>query len=1349
MKRSFKIASAAIVLSFALVANSMAQETPAADERTFILKKLGSGRNVVPSIKPTWTVESSSYSNWISGDVGGCEEWSPSPSIIDEGISFEQSRACEQIQNRTRIDTLISNRVEGSRQGAPTMETRIVPITQRQDVLGTRPVWVTIESTYGEWVDTGEVQDSGDPWLPALAEQNESFSQTRSAQTVQKRQVQARERHPILGEVRDVGEPVEETRFVPGQITRDVAVTRTAWSVSARNNCDNWSPASVQQENDFSQDRTCDVTESRLVEYRVSGALISSRGEDIDNTITESQAVTVMANNWSLLNEVATDWLPESIDQTSAYEQVRQVLRDEERIVTHRVSGEDVFTFTQTRDVDNFESRNVAVALTTLSAGDVSPISEWLPAFDNQSSPFTQERQVARQDVVEASHTVDGELVYAGNTFEAKNIVTESRSVSVGFADIQTNDTSYGDWLPEITTQTSNFSQTRQVSQKTADRTYSFTVLGETVYTWVGGVTTPISTENRAVTVSSRFVSATPTVARGTAGWTPSPATQTTRFEQTFLKEAVHIYQRLYAINNGSDQIASSQYSQYVQTQDKRTVEVSKSTVGYDKSNYSAWSPAPNTQTSNYQQTRGYRQTISEKFTYKVNEDILGEYVRPYSYEQTDRRDIDVALVSNEAVAKIYAGDWSPKPSAIDGRSKNNLTQRRGFYQTILETRRHRIRGSEEDIHTSTRQYSYQSDNERRINRVATNLGNTVMSETLWSPSIKSKNFQVGSFDQTKNRTVQTLTRYDWVLDTDPSLVLYSFEDVTGYTNSPKRRVSLVKASDELINTNVTSEWSPNFIGQTSRFTQTRRQTSYYDVKYQIKSADGTEVYDELSRIEPRSSFPSRTVNVGRLDAEPITEWLPLIDNQSHTFEQSRKVGSGKAYIYYLGSNVADPLFVAHENGTAETRTVTVQTDVVPGEAEVADWSPALETRDVSYRSTVPITQYRNIFTPQSITVTYKVGDEVIETVERKERKIQDEFRQLVATTSYVDTGVVLNETQWEPVFDKQDADFYQAKSTTYEREATINYYTYDTTQTGNRGALISQSFFITSPRVVSDQRLVNVVRRITVTDSGSEFTEWSPKLETQNVAFNQRRNYVMRYNYEYTFLSPDSEVLFIHDYDTKSGRTDSRIVTVEDGAQVVTSRVAVSDWYPIFESQTADFSQRRNFEVSFSRVRAYKVDSEVIGTYDNTFKSVTTEVRTVLVTKTPVDSGESSFTPWTPGHGTQSVNYVQSRNIVNDRDYNYVFEYEGNEVYQWTESTGLFASDSESRDVTVNVTYTAKGERSVVNEEILENGSTRITYQSYYDVTNTHSVDGSVVHVYEYDPNVLRQFIEIVPAPE
>ncbi len=687
----------------------------------------------------TVTVSWSGWSN--SGGAYSCGAWSPSPSTVNQGSTFTQSRSCSQNQTRSRIYKVGTSTI------ATKGESRTISVTQSQSATGTKDyVTGTSAGSWSSWSNDGGVY-SCSGWSPAPSSQTSNYTQNRSCKQNQKR---TRTIYNVWSSGKKTTKSTETgTQAVNVGQSRTVAVSWTGWSNSGGvHTCGGWSPAesTVNLGQSFTQSRSCKQNQTRSRVYKVGSSTISTKGESrtIDTTQNQTKTGTkdyitgTTAKSWK--GWVTTsglwgcgEWSPAPSSQTSNFTQSRACKRTQENkreIYNVWKSGKQTFKQEEktSRAIDVTDSRTVSVSWSGWSnSGGAYSCGTWSPSPStvNQGSTFTQSRSCKQNQTRSRIYKVGSSTISTKGESRTIN-VTQSQSAtgtkdyvtgtSAGSWSSWSNDGgvySCSGWSPAPSSQTSNYTQNRSCKQN-QKRT-------RTIYNvWSSGKKTTKSTETGTQAVN---VGQSRTVAVSWTGWSNSggvhtcggwsPAESTVNLGQSFTQSRSckqnQTRSRVYKVGSStistkgeSRTIDTTQNQTKTGTKDYITGTTAKSWKGWVTTSglwgCGEWSPAPSSQTSNFTQSRACKRTQENKREiYNVwksgKQTFKQEEKTSRAIDVTDSRTVSVSWSgwSNSGGVHTCSG-WSPSPTTVNlGQS---FTQTRSCKQNQTRTRYYKVGSS-------------------------------------------------------------------------------------------------------------------------------------------------------------------------------------------------------------------------------------------------------------------------------------------------------------------------------------------------------------------------------------------------------------------------------------------------------------------------------------------------------------------------------------------------------------------------------------------------------------------------------------------------------------------------------
>ena len=270
-------------------------------------------------------------------------------------------------------------------------------------------------------------------------------------------------------------------------------MTASNWTNTTASGHTAWSPAATTQTASFTQTRSYTQAQSRTWTHKVGTATVHSRAETQSlNAQAESRTVTVSWTNWAN-SGVAYNcgaWSPatNTINWGQAFTQTRSCSQLQNRNRNYS-SGEtaqesQVISVTQSQESsgtkDSIVSQTYGAWSNWTNSGDVYGCSSWSPEPSTvcSGSTFTQTRTCSQNQSRSRTVTAiwaSGATSSAGNESGTQTISAVQNQSSTGTkncwapaaSDItawSTYATDYSAWSPVVSTQGSNFDQTRAVT---------------------------------------------------------------------------------------------------------------------------------------------------------------------------------------------------------------------------------------------------------------------------------------------------------------------------------------------------------------------------------------------------------------------------------------------------------------------------------------------------------------------------------------------------------------------------------------------------------------------------------------------------------------------------------------------------------------------------------------------------------------------------------------------------------------------------------------------------------------------------------------------------------------------
>ncbi len=410
------------------------------------------------------------WSEWV--DIGApydCDAWSPDPLTIDYGVTFNQSRECDQDQERTAKDL---------------KENRVVKISEIQEETGLKLLKTGERiGEWSEWNDTGVHYDCSS-WSPLATtiDVGVTFTQSQNCS-------QDQDRNRTIYNIWSDGSETELRKETENQTITEVntqsAVGSNNYVVSTSNinsgwvdtginyNCSSWSPleSTINSGTIFTQNQSCSQDQTQTVTYYdhwLDGTKTENRVETEYQTISESNSQSATGTKNYIVSTTSVDsgwsdnggqyncssWSPleSTINNGTTFTQNQSCSQDQTKTITYTDNWSDgtktenrIENKNQTISESNSKSatgtKNYVVSTSTsdsgwTNSGGKHSCSSWSPATSTVNSGvyFTQTR-VCRQDQVQTvthyDHWSDGTKTVNSTTQETTTInLNESRGAT-------------------------------------------------------------------------------------------------------------------------------------------------------------------------------------------------------------------------------------------------------------------------------------------------------------------------------------------------------------------------------------------------------------------------------------------------------------------------------------------------------------------------------------------------------------------------------------------------------------------------------------------------------------------------------------------------------------------------------------------------------------------------------------------------------------------------------------------------------------------------------------------------------------------------------------------------------
>jgi hypothetical protein len=709
-----------------------------------------------------------SWSNWAitSGKVRySCTTWSPATNTKGYNVSFTQSQSCKQDQARTR-----SYSVGGSFGEAKTITTSH---TQGATGVGS---WANHTPTYTSWVN-GTAHSYG-TYSPIASSQTANFSQSRGYKQPQSRTRQNREIDTISGAIRNVGSTINEARTLSLTQNRSIAVAATSWANTTKSAYSSWSPAASAQTSTFTQARSYTQNQSRTWTYKAGSSTIKTRIQTQALTgKSESRSVSVSWSNWAITSGKSryscTTWSPatNTIGHGVSFTQSQSCKQDQTRTRSYNVGG----SFTEAKTITTSHTQGATgigswdthtPSYTSWVNGTANNFGTWSPAASSQTASFSQSRTYKQPQTRTRQNreidTISGAVRNIGSVInEARTLdLSQDRSVTVAANSwANTTKSGYSSWSPAVSSQTSTFTQTRSYTQNQS-RTWSYKVGASTIHSRVQTQALTGKSESRTATVSwTSWVDSGGQYSCGS--W--SPATNTIGYGVSFTQSqsCKQNQSRTRSYNVGGS-FAESRTINETNTRsatgigswDAHSPTYTSWVNNGSAHSYGSYSPAASSQTSNFTQSRSYKQP--QKRTRQNREiDTISGAIRNTGSVINETRDlvssqsrtiaVTVSGYANTSTSSV--GSWSPAASS----QTSSFTQTRSYTQNQSRTWTYKSGSSTTHTRAQTRALAGQSQS-RSVTVSWTSWVDSggQYSCGSWSPATNTKGYGV-SFTQSQS----------------------------------------------------------------------------------------------------------------------------------------------------------------------------------------------------------------------------------------------------------------------------------------------------------------------------------------------------------------------------------------------------------------------------------------------------------------------------------------------------------------------------------------------------------------------------------------------------------------------
>jgi hypothetical protein len=1306
-----------------------------ADDKQFVYSAAVKGKVKVPE----WIRINNIYGAWVNtGSPFGCGVWDPDVTTQDYGNTFQQSRICQQAQQREVTPVLFNPILRTTKNGDTEIENRAINISQYQPNVGERD-FIASETadSWGQWVDVGAYYNCGN-WTPEpdSVDLYVNFDQTRNCSQNQER---TRQVYDVWASGRKTPKRIDTDAQTVTEVDQRVETgvrdfidgqRIDAWGAWVDNGghyeCGVWSPdpTTVNLFEDFTQARTCSQdqeAERDVFDVWASGKETLNRVEKRAQTIDEGETRSAVgsrdyingsrADDWSSWvdsgeHHTCGAWAAAPSSQTSDYTQTRDCQQPQEstrRVYDTWASDKETLNRIEKKEqnITEQESRPVAVNYTSwVDKSTPFACTDWTPDVSEipYGDSYTQNRDCSQTQVRSRIYTAEGKTL---RSVEESQVITVGQTQSnVGQEDFITGETDpawsvwtdstglydCGVWSPAPANQTTNFSQSQSCSKdQERERTIeNVWASGKKTFKRVeeDSQTVPAS-RNRTVTVSwSNW-----TTVKGDYDctvWSPDLATVNIGEKVTQKRACLQDEERARTYSAGGSEINSF-------TED-RTVTKSYTKSGDGEKDH----------------------IISQRFT-----------------AYTAWSEVDGSRSCN---------GWSPAPSA----QSSDYTQTRGCGFTEERSRdvyNVWASGKETFVETQT-PTRLSNDTESRTVEVNysswVNAGNTT-SCSAWSPSTGT--VPLGqSFTQTRNCTQpQERTRIyvagGSTLNTAKETRGVPVVESRSSTGTDDFVTGTERVDQSWVNSGsiyACSSWSPAAGSQTSNFTQSRtcdqNQTKAYTVYNVWKSGERT-VKNTGSDTQTIKVNDSRSVAVSRTgwvdsgNQYNCSVWSPSTDTvdwgDSFAQSQSCRQNQTRNRVYKVGTTTINSVSESRTIVETNNRSAVGTRDFVTGSTNknFSAWSNEGGQHTCSAWTPEPSSQtsaFNQARTcKQNQERTYDVynvmasGEHVYNRTVTQGRVVEiDSARSVtVSWSGWSNSGSVTSCSTWLPNATTVNLgqSFTQTRSCTQPQTRSRIYKVGTSTihSVGeSRGVSVTQS-----RNDVGEKDYITGTRRQNTTgwhNDGGIYNcgGWSPTPGTQTSNYSQSRACKQNQDLDYTIYN----VWKSGTETVKSTGVDERVLNVTDSRSVAVSvsgwssvrNHTFTSWTPEPGSRSASYTQSRTYKTDQTRTWTHKVGSTIIHTRAEPRVIDRSQSRTNTMEGIKYgawsafsNTGGKSCGSWGPAPTTQTSNFTQTRSCTQGqkrtRNTYYTWRYSP-DTFRSTESDTRNVSTTESRTVSVSV---------------------------------------------------------------
>ena len=297
--------------------------------------------------------------DWIlDGGLINCSDWLPLTSSVLYNQEFQQTRQCDQPQNRDISYYIDSNFSETINFSVNSL------VVEQQNAFGSNSNsgWIETDSSFSDWEDVNEGYNYG-TWTPEIVSQLNNFNQSISYLQAQIRYEQNREINTFTNEYRNINEPIEHDQVITENENRLITVEVSSFvNNGSLYGCNEWTPSysGVEENTVLAQSRGCNQDRTATVLYKDGSDLITQTTTQDTVSENENRNVDIIVEDWSNVNSPdCGDWTPDvsTVDQGVSFQQERSCTQDQSSTIRYEVNSSIIDTVVKNRTENTTETQ--------------------------------------------------------------------------------------------------------------------------------------------------------------------------------------------------------------------------------------------------------------------------------------------------------------------------------------------------------------------------------------------------------------------------------------------------------------------------------------------------------------------------------------------------------------------------------------------------------------------------------------------------------------------------------------------------------------------------------------------------------------------------------------------------------------------------------------------------------------------------------------------------------------------------------------------------------------------------------------------------------------------------------